>query len=124
MGVVGSLSVDVQGRGGGVLSDSDLFGQTEKRMRGGGGEGVLKLDIFYGCHKCMVSSCDNYDRTHLNNQTDWKEKSDQCPNTKVFFSPHLDTFHVVDATPDLTIQVMSLTTTWNINSLNVSVAFI
>ena len=73
MGVVGSLSVDVQERRG-VLSDSDPFGQTEKRMRGG--KGVLKLDIFHGCHKCMVSSCDNYDMTHLNNQTDWEEKSD------------------------------------------------
>ena len=103
---------------GGVLSDSDPFGQTEKRMRGGG-EGVLKLDIFHGCHKCMVSSCDNYDMTHLNNQTDWEEKSDKSPNTEFFFGPYLDqkktlylgNFHVVDATLDLTIQVMSLTTT-------------
>ena len=37
--------------GGGGLPNSDPFGQTEK----GGGGGVQKLDIFHGCHKCMVS---------------------------------------------------------------------
>ena len=43
MGVVGSLSVDVQERRG-VLSDSDPFGQTEKRMRGG--KGGAKIGYF------------------------------------------------------------------------------
>ena len=42
--LVGSLSFDVQGRVGG--GSSDPFGQTKK--------GVQKLDIFLGCHKCMV----------------------------------------------------------------------
>ena len=46
--MIGSQSFNVQGRGG-VLPNSDLFGQMEK-----GGCGVQKLDIFHGCHKCMV----------------------------------------------------------------------
>ena len=48
-GVVGSLSFNVQVCvGGGVLPNSDPFGQTEN-----GGTGVQKLDIFHGGHKCM-----------------------------------------------------------------------
>ena len=48
--VIGSLSFNVQGWGvGGVLPNSVPFGQTEK-----GGRRVQKLDIFLGCHKCMV----------------------------------------------------------------------
>ena len=43
-GVVGSPCFDVQGWGG-LLPNFDPFGQTEK----GGG-----VDIFHGCHKCMV----------------------------------------------------------------------
>ena len=56
--VVGRLSFDVQGRG--LLPNLDPFGQTEKWVvvvvvvGGGGGVCVQKLDIFYGCHKCMV----------------------------------------------------------------------
>ena len=44
---VGSLSFNIQGQG--VSLNSDPFGQTEK-----GGEGMQKLDIIHGCHKCMV----------------------------------------------------------------------
>ena len=47
VGVVGSPCFDVQGWGG-LLPNFDPFGQTEK------GGGVQKLDIFHGCHKCMV----------------------------------------------------------------------
>ena len=38
-------------RGGGILPNSDPFGQTEK---GGREERVQKLDIFHGYHKWMV----------------------------------------------------------------------
>ena len=49
-GVVGSLSFDVQGWGE-VSPNLDPFGQIEKGRRGWG---VQKLDIFHGCHKCVV----------------------------------------------------------------------
>ena len=40
----------VDGRGWGkVVPNLVPFGQTEK-----GGKGEQKLDIFHGCHKCMV----------------------------------------------------------------------
>ena len=49
--MAGHLGFDFQGLEvvGGVLRNSDPFGQTEK---GGGVE--QKLDIFLGCHKCVV----------------------------------------------------------------------
>ena len=46
-GVVGSLSFDVQGREWG-----SQFGSIRTDRTGGGG--MQKLDIFHGCHKCMV----------------------------------------------------------------------
>ena len=58
LGVVGSLSFDVQGwgvggAGVGCLPNLDPFGKTEK------GEGGLQtLDIFHGCHKVMVPNHD------------------------------------------------------------------
>ena len=54
VGVVGSLSFYVQG-GGGVLPNSNPFGQTEKS-----GRRVQKMDIFLGCHKCMVPKARYY----------------------------------------------------------------
>ena len=51
-GVVGSLSFEVQGWGE-VSPNLDPFGQIEKGRRRGRG-GVQKLDIFHGCHKCVV----------------------------------------------------------------------
>ena len=49
--MAGHLGFEFQGLEvvGGVLRNSDPFGQTEK---GGGVE--QKLDIFLGCHKCVV----------------------------------------------------------------------
>ena len=49
VGVVGSLSFDVQGWGE-VSPNLDPFGQIEKGRR----RGVQKLDIFHACHKCVV----------------------------------------------------------------------
>ena len=55
-GVVGSLSFDVQGRGHRVQ-----FGPIRTDRKRGG---VQKLDIFHGCHKCMVpnetTACSKY----------------------------------------------------------------
>ena len=48
-GVVGSLSFDVQGRGGGGFAQFGPIRTDRKRLKG-----VQKLAIFHGCHKCMV----------------------------------------------------------------------
>ena len=49
--MAGHLGFDFQGLGvaGGVLCNSDPFEQTEN-----GGVVMQKLDIFLGCHKCVV----------------------------------------------------------------------
>ena len=48
---VGSLSFDVQGRG-----SLAQFGPIRTEKMGVGRQGVQNLDIFHGCHKCMVST--------------------------------------------------------------------
>ena len=48
-GVIGSLSFDVQGGGGG---SRPIRTHSDRQKKGGGW--VQKLDIFLGCHICMV----------------------------------------------------------------------
>ena len=49
LGVVGSLSFNVQGRG----WSCPIWTHSDRQKKGRGG-GVQKLGIFHGCHKCMV----------------------------------------------------------------------